>query len=76
MRAIFHPEAESDFLGALRYYVSKQPVIGRRFFRHVVEIEVGQLACERRSVRERTAYAVTNYRFQPSIIQVDRMDSA
>ena len=35
MRAIFHPEADGDFIRGLQHYAGKQPELGRRFYRHV-----------------------------------------
>jgi hypothetical protein len=31
MRAIFHPEADDDLIGALRHYAAIQPELGQRF---------------------------------------------
>ena len=35
MRAIFHPEADEDFIRGLRHYADKQPEIGQRFYHHI-----------------------------------------
>ena len=39
MRAIFHPEADEDFLKALQHYASIQPELAQRFYRHVNELQ-------------------------------------
>lgn len=38
MRAIFHPEADEDFIRGLRHYTDKQPELGLRFYHHINEL--------------------------------------
>lgn len=38
MRAIFHPEAEDDFIHGSRHYAGIQPELGQRFYRHIGEL--------------------------------------
>jgi plasmid stabilization system protein ParE len=38
MRAIFHPEADDDFIRGLRHYAANQPELGQRFYRHIGEL--------------------------------------
>lgn len=38
MRALLHPEAQDDFIRALRHYTERQAELGQRFYRHINEL--------------------------------------
>ncbi len=38
MRAVFHPEADDDFIRGLQHYAGKQPELGQRFYHHINQL--------------------------------------